>query len=85
MSSTLRLTKTMREQIAAIREVLSPWGLGTALINEGPHLVVKVFDRQGHGHRLTIASTPKCRGSAANKARSTAKRLLRFLNERDGY
>lgn len=85
MSNSLRLTKVMREQIEAIREVLSPWCLGTAIVNEGPHVVVKVFARDGGAHRLTISSTPKVRGTAPNKARMAARRLLRFLNERDGY
>ena len=83
--STLHLTRVMRAQIAAIREVVTPWGLGTALVNEGPHMVVKVFARDGGAHRLTIACTPKDRDAAINKARQNAKRLLRHLNARAGF
>ncbi|WP_313010674.1 hypothetical protein [Brevundimonas sp.] len=83
--SQLRLTRTMRAQIAAIRDVLTPWGLGTALVNEGPHLVVKVFARDGGAHRLTISCTPKDRDAAINKARQNAKRLLTHLNARAGF
>lgn len=83
--STLRLTKTMRRQIDAIREVLAPWGLGSAIIYDGPHLVVKVWDRNGGAHRLSICCTPKSRDAAVNKAASKAKRLVRLLNERAGY
>lgn len=83
--SQLRLTRTMRAQIGAIREVLTPWGLSTALVNEGPHMVVKVFARDGGAHRLTISSTPKDRDVAINKARQNAKRLLTHLNARAGF
>lgn len=83
--SQMRLTRTMRAQIAAIRDVLTPWGLGTALVNEGPHLVVKVFARDGGAHRLTISCTPKDRDKATNKARQNAKRLLTHLNARAGF
>ncbi len=83
--SQLRLTRTMRAQIGAIRDVLTPWGLGTALVNEGPHLVVKVFARDGGAHRLTISCTPKDRDKAINKARQNAKRLLTHLNARAGF
>lgn len=83
--SALRLTRVMRAQIAVIREVMAPWGLGTAIVNEGPHLVVKVFARDGGAHRLSISCTPKERDAAVNNARQNAKRLLSHLNARAGY
>ncbi len=81
----LHLTKTMRAQVAVIREVLAPWGLGSAILNEGPHMVVKVFARDGGGYRLSIVCTPKSREAAVNKARQRAKALVRLINARAGY
>lgn len=83
--ATHRLTKTMRRQIEAIREVVSPWGLGTAVVNEGPHMVVKVFAPDGGAHRISISSTPRCRDAAVHFAVQKARRLLRHINERAGY
>lgn len=83
--SAYRLTKTMRQQIEAIRDVFSPWGLGTAVVNEGPHMVVKVFAPDGGAHRISISSTPRCRDAAVRFASQKARRLLRHINQRAGY
>jgi hypothetical protein len=85
MSTHMRLTRAMRDQIDAIREVLRPWGLQSDLAYDGPHLAVKVHGPRGGVWRLTIASTPRDAANAVGVARQNAKRLVREINSRAGY
>jgi hypothetical protein len=85
MSSAIHLTKAARLQVEAIREVLAPWGLASQLVNEGPHMCLKVTGPRGGVWRLMIAGTPRDADAAVVMARGKARRLVRQINGRAGY
>ncbi|ODT88126.1 hypothetical protein [Phenylobacterium sp. SCN 70-31] len=84
MSKRLRLTRAARAQIAAIREVLRPWGLQSEIVNEGPHPGLKITGPRGGVWRLLVASSPRDEGDAVQTAAQKAQRLVREINGRLG-
>lgn len=81
----IHLTKVERAQIKAMREEISPWGLATAVIMGGKHVILQVWSRDGHAYRLVVACTPRSAGWSVMMARAKAKRLVRLINTRAGY
>lgn len=81
----MNLTKIERLQIEVMRQEISPWGLATAVVMGGKHMVMKVWAPDGAQHRLTIACTPRSDGTTLKMARSNARRLVRLINGRAGY
>lgn len=83
--SQLHLTKVEKLQLRMVREVFTPWGLATAVEVRGKHLSLKIWDRDGRIHRMTIACTPRCGENAAEISQQRARRLLRQINAEAGY
>lgn len=85
MVSPVALTRVQRLQLQAARDILTPWGLATAVEMGGKHLLLKVWDRAGHLHKVVIACTPRCDEHSINFMRQKTQRLLRLINAREGY
>lgn len=84
MSKGVHLTKAQRGQVDAILEVLKPWGLRSEVVNEGPHMCLKVFGPKGGVWRITFAGTPRDPDTAIITSRKKAKQLVRDINARLG-
>lgn len=82
--ATLTLTRIQRLQLAIMREIISPWGLQTALIMGGKHMALKVWSRRGDQYRLTLVCRPRSDGQSLDHARQNAARLIRRINAEEG-
>lgn len=83
--SALSLTKIERLQLEIMRQELTPWGLSSAVVMGGKHLILKVWGPDGGVYRLVLACTPRSDGHTLNFARQNARRLVRTINGRAGY
>lgn len=81
----MMLTKIERQQLAIMREELTPWGLSSVVARGGKHLILKVWGPDGSAYRLVLACTPRSDGQTLDHARQNARRLVRRINERAGY
>lgn len=85
MSKVIHLTKVQRLQVEVMQAELKPWGLASELVNEGKHMALKVTGPKGGVWRISFAGTPRDEGNAINIIRQKTKRLIREINQREGY
>lgn len=83
--SGLQLKKIQRQQLEIMRQELTPWGLASAVIMGGKHLILQVWGPDGSAYRLVVPGTPRSDGQSLDHARQNARKLVRRINVRAGY
>lgn len=79
MSRTPVLTKTLREQVRAVADVLEPEGWAYQVVSAGGgHFQVKVHGPRGGTWHVTLASSPRT-DNAPHHVAQEARRLVRRI------
>lgn len=79
--SAPQLKRPAREQLAAIKEVLRPWGLRHELRLTGKHVQVIIYGPRGATWRVSLSGSPRDQDAATHYARRAAQRAVDQINQ----